>query len=200
MADYFLMLDAADFEGRVRPALAACRRLRTFDPCRPLCPEWTAAARASSSRAVIGGKTVCRPMRPTRSAASARFINAASDGAALRAQSWHTGPEPSAIARRTPAVGTAEPPHRAQPSSSAGTSFRTTSCTMTGRLSFRRRPRRAPGGRRDGHFLIAFIGPTAGEVVRRSRRLFQLAAAAGRRARSRKACRGGEMIRSRSRP
>jgi hypothetical protein len=37
MADYFLLLDAAGFEGRVRPALAESWRRRSFVPCRELC-------------------------------------------------------------------------------------------------------------------------------------------------------------------
>ncbi len=55
MADYFLMLDAAPFEGRVRPALAASRRLRSFDPCRALCAELAPAARAYAERYHVGG-------------------------------------------------------------------------------------------------------------------------------------------------
>ena len=55
MADYFLMLDAAAFEGRVRPALAASRRLRGFDPCRALCAELAPAAHAYAERYHVGG-------------------------------------------------------------------------------------------------------------------------------------------------
>ena len=39
MADYFFLLDAAAFEGRVRPVLAASWRLRSFEPCRSFCAE-----------------------------------------------------------------------------------------------------------------------------------------------------------------
>ncbi|HVS35224.1 MAG TPA: hypothetical protein VMS17_06550 [Gemmataceae bacterium] len=55
MADYFLALDAADFEGRVRPALAASRRRASFDPCRALCAELISAARAYKDRYHVGG-------------------------------------------------------------------------------------------------------------------------------------------------
>ncbi len=55
MADYFLMLDAKTFEGRVRPALAASRRLHSFDPCRALCAELAPAARAYAERYHVGG-------------------------------------------------------------------------------------------------------------------------------------------------
>ncbi|MBI1914932.1 MAG: hypothetical protein HYS12_09385 [Planctomycetes bacterium] len=37
MADYFLLLDAALFEGRMRPALAESWRRRSFEPCRDFC-------------------------------------------------------------------------------------------------------------------------------------------------------------------
>jgi hypothetical protein len=50
MADYFLVLDGATFEGQVRPALAAARRLRSFEPCRALCAALTPAARAFAER------------------------------------------------------------------------------------------------------------------------------------------------------
>ncbi len=62
MADYFLMLDAASFEGRVRRTLAASRRLRSFDPCRALCADLAPAARAYAERYHVGGDDplVCR--------------------------------------------------------------------------------------------------------------------------------------------
>src|SRR5437763_2978441 len=50
MADYFLVLDAAAFEGRVRPALAESWRRRSFDPCRGLCADLLPAARAYARR------------------------------------------------------------------------------------------------------------------------------------------------------
>ena len=37
MADYFLLLDAELFEGRMRPALAESWRRRSFEPCRDFC-------------------------------------------------------------------------------------------------------------------------------------------------------------------
>src|SRR5436309_12057709 len=55
MADYFLVLDGAAFEGRVRPALAASWRRRTFDPCRPLCAALVPAARDYAERYCTGG-------------------------------------------------------------------------------------------------------------------------------------------------
>lgn len=54
MADYFLMLDAAAFEGRARPALAASWRQRSFDPCRSFCAELIPAARAYAERYHVG--------------------------------------------------------------------------------------------------------------------------------------------------
>jgi hypothetical protein len=44
MADYFLLLDAAGFEGRVRPVLAESWRRRSFVPCRELCRSLLPAA------------------------------------------------------------------------------------------------------------------------------------------------------------
>ena len=69
MADYFLMLDAAAFEGRIRPALAASRRSHGFDPCRALCAELVPAARAYAERYHVGGD---EPM-PARVAAGLPF-------------------------------------------------------------------------------------------------------------------------------
>jgi hypothetical protein len=46
MADYFLLLDAATFEGQVRPALTAAWRARSFEPCRDLCAALLPAAQA----------------------------------------------------------------------------------------------------------------------------------------------------------
>jgi hypothetical protein len=56
MADYFLTLHAEDFEGRARPALAAGRRLRSFEPCRALCAGLVPAARAYAERYHVGGE------------------------------------------------------------------------------------------------------------------------------------------------
>jgi hypothetical protein len=50
MADYFLLLAAADFEARARPALAECWRRRTFEPARALCAGLLPAARAYAER------------------------------------------------------------------------------------------------------------------------------------------------------
>ncbi len=44
VADYFLLLDAANFEGRVRPALAESWRRRSFVHCRALCQALLPAA------------------------------------------------------------------------------------------------------------------------------------------------------------
>jgi hypothetical protein len=37
MSAYFLLINADFFETRMRPALASCRKLRSFGPCRDLC-------------------------------------------------------------------------------------------------------------------------------------------------------------------
>ena len=55
MADYFLVLNGADFECRTRPALAASRRLRSLSPCRSLCADLAPAARAYAKRYHVGG-------------------------------------------------------------------------------------------------------------------------------------------------
>jgi hypothetical protein len=51
---YFLVLDRSDFEGRIRPALAASRRQRSFVPCRALCAELLPAATAFAQRFHLG--------------------------------------------------------------------------------------------------------------------------------------------------
>jgi hypothetical protein len=56
MADYFLMLDAAAFESRARPALGAAWRTRCFEPCRMLCAELMPAALAYAERYHVGGE------------------------------------------------------------------------------------------------------------------------------------------------
>ena len=56
MADYFLMLDAAAFEGRARPTLAAAWRQRSFEPCRAFCAELLPAAEAYAARYHLGGE------------------------------------------------------------------------------------------------------------------------------------------------
>ncbi len=50
MADYFFVLDAEEFEGQARPALAEVWRLRRFDPARPLCARLLPAARDYAER------------------------------------------------------------------------------------------------------------------------------------------------------
>jgi hypothetical protein len=46
VADYFLLLDAAWFEHRIRPALAECWRRRTFAPAASLCTDLLPSLRA----------------------------------------------------------------------------------------------------------------------------------------------------------
>jgi hypothetical protein len=58
MADYFLLLDAKTFEGEVRPALAACWRQRSFEPCRALCAGLASAARSYAERYHVGGESL----------------------------------------------------------------------------------------------------------------------------------------------
>jgi hypothetical protein len=50
MADYFLCLDAEMFTGRIRPALAAAWRQRSFEPCRSLCTDLLPAAQEYTQR------------------------------------------------------------------------------------------------------------------------------------------------------
>jgi hypothetical protein len=47
---YFLLHDAARFDGELRPALAAAWRRRSFEPCRPLCAALAPAAVAFAER------------------------------------------------------------------------------------------------------------------------------------------------------
>jgi hypothetical protein len=44
MADYFLILDGGLFHDRIRPALGASWRQRSFEPCRALCADLVPAA------------------------------------------------------------------------------------------------------------------------------------------------------------
>jgi hypothetical protein len=62
MADYFFVLDAADFEGRIRPALTEAWRQRHFEPCRPLCAALVPAARSYTQRYHTGDEEplLCR--------------------------------------------------------------------------------------------------------------------------------------------
>jgi hypothetical protein len=55
MADYFLVLDRAAFETRVRPALADAWRQRSFSHCHSLCTSLVAAARTYAERYHTGG-------------------------------------------------------------------------------------------------------------------------------------------------
>jgi hypothetical protein len=50
MAEYFLVLDAAQFEGRTRPALAEAWHRRRFDAARKLCEALLPAARDYAER------------------------------------------------------------------------------------------------------------------------------------------------------
>lgn len=50
MAEYFLVLDGARFEGELRPALAQSWAGRSFAPCRELCVGLVAEARAFAQR------------------------------------------------------------------------------------------------------------------------------------------------------
>jgi len=56
MADYFLMLDAASFEGRARPVLAASWRQRSFESCRSFCAELIPAASAYAQQYHVGAE------------------------------------------------------------------------------------------------------------------------------------------------
>jgi hypothetical protein len=50
MADYFLVLDAAQFAQQIQPALAASWKQRSFEPCRALCTALLPAARTYADR------------------------------------------------------------------------------------------------------------------------------------------------------
>jgi hypothetical protein len=50
MADYYLILDASQFEGSIRPALAASWRQRSFGPCRALCANLVRSAQDYQER------------------------------------------------------------------------------------------------------------------------------------------------------
>jgi hypothetical protein len=54
MADYFFVLDATQFEGQIRPALAEAWRERRFDRARGLCSGLLPAAREFAERYHIG--------------------------------------------------------------------------------------------------------------------------------------------------
>jgi hypothetical protein len=56
MAEYFLCLDAETFLRRIRPALAASWRQRSFDPCHCLCNELLPAANDYTHRYYTGGE------------------------------------------------------------------------------------------------------------------------------------------------
>jgi hypothetical protein len=54
MADYFFVLNAADFDGRARPALADAWRFRRFDAARALCQALLPAAHDYAERYHVG--------------------------------------------------------------------------------------------------------------------------------------------------
>lgn len=54
MADYFLVLDAETFEGRMRPALAECWKRRSFVPCQRLCATLVPSAHSYAERYHLG--------------------------------------------------------------------------------------------------------------------------------------------------
>ena len=55
MPVYYMLLDADWFNGRMSPALADSWRLRSFDPCRPLCAELAPAALGFKEGVPAGG-------------------------------------------------------------------------------------------------------------------------------------------------
>src|SRR5436853_7942287 len=56
MSDYFIVLDAAFFNGQFRPAMSASRHLRSFEPCRALCAAMLPAARAYAEQYHLGAE------------------------------------------------------------------------------------------------------------------------------------------------
>lgn len=56
MAEYFLCLNAETFLNQIRPALAASWRLRSFEPCRPLCHQLLSAAHDYTQRYHLGSE------------------------------------------------------------------------------------------------------------------------------------------------
>jgi hypothetical protein len=58
---YHLLLDAGLYHGRLRPALAAAWRRRSFEPCRPLREELAPAARAFQERYHTGSDELLLP-------------------------------------------------------------------------------------------------------------------------------------------
>ncbi len=58
MADYFLLLDGVAFETKLRPALTASWRQRSFEPCIPLCQELAPAARDFTQRYHTGDQPI----------------------------------------------------------------------------------------------------------------------------------------------
>src|SRR5437016_12523667 len=56
MSDYFILLDAAFFDGQFRPAMSASRRLQSFEPCRALCDALLPAARDYAERYHTGAE------------------------------------------------------------------------------------------------------------------------------------------------
>jgi hypothetical protein len=70
MADYFLVLDALEFEQRSRPALADAWRLRHFEPVRALCTNLVPAAHAYAERYHTGAS---EPLLMRIAAGAVRF-------------------------------------------------------------------------------------------------------------------------------
>ena len=52
LADYFLLLDGALFAERMRPALAASWRRRSFEPCREFCAALLPGGTDPSTRTI----------------------------------------------------------------------------------------------------------------------------------------------------
>jgi hypothetical protein len=50
VADYFLVLDGPTFEEQIRPALGLAWKMRSFEPCQPLCVALEPAARTYVER------------------------------------------------------------------------------------------------------------------------------------------------------
>jgi hypothetical protein len=65
MSVYYMLLDADLFSRRMSPALAASWRLRSFEPCRPLCADLAAAACAFTEHFHTGPEEplVCKVAR-----------------------------------------------------------------------------------------------------------------------------------------
>jgi hypothetical protein len=58
---YFLLLDQSHFHQRLRPALGASWRQRSFDPCRALCSDLLSAARAFADQYHVSREEMLLP-------------------------------------------------------------------------------------------------------------------------------------------